>query len=57
MKELLALLKVKSIISLLSMFVFCYLSIKGTIESKDFMLILGMIITYYFNKDQKQDPQ
>lgn len=51
MKEL---LKVKSIISLVSVFTFTYLSIIGKIDPKDFMLILGMIITYYFNKDQKE---
>lgn len=57
MKELKALLKVKTIITLLVFGVFAYLSIVGKIEAKDFMLILGMVATYYFNKDQKQDPQ
>jgi hypothetical protein len=54
MKELKALLKVKTIITLLVFGVFAYLSIVGKIEAKDFMLILGMVATYYFNKDSKE---
>ena len=54
MQEIRDLLKVKTIISLLAMGVFSYLSIIGRIEPKDFMIILGMIITYYFNKDLKE---
>lgn len=56
MKELKALLKVKTIITLLVFGVFSYLSIVGKIEAKDFMLILGMVATYYFNKDNKEAP-
>jgi hypothetical protein len=56
MKELKALLKVKTIITLLVFGVFAYLSIVGKIEAKDFMLILGMVATYYFNKDNKKQP-
>ncbi len=56
MKELKALLKVKTIITLLVFGVFAYLSIVGKIEAEDFMLILGMVATYYFNKDSKEAP-
>lgn len=44
------LLKVKSIITLLSFVAFFYLSISGRISIDNFMLILGMIATYFFNK-------
>lgn len=54
MKEL---LKIKSIITLMTFGVFAYLSIVGKIDPKDFMLILGMVATYYFNKDQKEQPK
>ena len=47
MKELKALLKVKTIITLLVFGVFSYLSIVEKIEPKDFMPILGMVATYY----------
>ena len=54
MKEkLLELLKVKSIITILTFISFFYLSITGKIGNDNFMLILGMIATYFFNKDNK----
>ena len=58
MKEKLAnslidLLKVKSIITILSFLAFFYLSITNRIATSDFMLILSMIGTYFFNKDSK----
>ena len=34
--------------------VFCYLAVIGKIDSNQFMLILGMVFTYYFNKDNKE---
>ncbi len=45
------LLKVKSIITLLTFVAFFYLSVTGKIGSDNFMLIIGMIATYFFNKD------
>lgn len=51
-KKLLDLLKVKSIITLLTFITFIYLSIVGRINSDNFMLILGMISTYFFNKNK-----
>lgn len=51
--SLIALLKVKSIITLISFVAFVYLSVTGKISSDNFMLILGMIATYFFNKDKK----
>lgn len=55
MKENFAkLIKTKTIISLVSTGVFSYLAIVGKIDSKDFMMIFAMIITYFFNKDTKE---
>ena len=54
LKALIELLKVKSIITILSFLVFLYLAIIGKINSDNFMLILSMIATYFFNKDIKQ---
>ena len=51
---LISLLKVKSIITLISFIAFFYLSITGKISVDNFMLILGMIATYFFNKDNKE---
>lgn len=54
-KSLIDLLKVKSIITLLSFIAFVYLSIKGKIDVDNFMLILGMIATYFFSKAKKDE--
>lgn len=55
MKEkLVELLKVKSLITVMVFIVFSYLSIIGKIDAKDFMIVLGMIATYYFTKPDKQ---
>lgn len=51
---LVSLLKVKSIITLLTFGAFFYLSITEKIQVDNFMLILGMIATYFFNKDNNK---
>lgn len=48
--NLINLIKVKSIITLLTFSAFFILSIKGKIGIDNFMLILGMISTYFFNR-------
>ena len=53
--NLIELLKVKSIITILSFLTFLYLSINEKIDTNNFMLILGMISTYFFNKDKKNN--
>ena len=53
-KALIDLLKVKSIITLLSFVAFFYLSIIGKIGKDNFMLILGMIATYFFNRNKSE---
>lgn len=51
---LILLLKVKSIITLLTFVAFFYLSVTEKISVDNFMLILGMIATYFFNKDKNE---
>lgn len=53
LEAIINLLKVKSIITLLTFGAFFILALKGIIDLDNFMLILGMITTYFFNKDQK----
>lgn len=56
-KALIDLLKVKSIITLLSFIAFFYLSIAGKIDSDNFMMILGMITTYFFTKKNNTEEE
>lgn len=53
-ESLIKLLKVKSIITILTFVAFFYLSITDKIGRDNFMLIMGMIATYFFNKDNKE---
>lgn len=53
MKEKFAkLIDVKSIVTLVLTGIFSYLAIIGVIESKDFMIIFAMIMTYFFTKNK-----
>ena len=49
--SIIELLKVKSIITILTFSAFFYLSISDKMGIDNFMLIIGMIATYFFNKD------
>lgn len=51
--NLCALLKIKSLISLASAGVFCYLAIVGKISPENAMTIIVMVFTYFFTKDIK----
>jgi hypothetical protein len=56
-ERLTKLLEVKSIVTFGIIGLVIYLGVKGTIEAKDVMLLAGMIITYFFNKDvTKENP-
>ena len=56
MNALINLIKVKSIITLLAFGAFFVLSVNEQIDIDNFMLILGMISTYFFSrKDIKTD--
>ncbi|MBP3461853.1 MAG: hypothetical protein J6K21_05575 [Bacilli bacterium] len=45
------LIKVKSIITLMTFTAFFYLTINNQIDIDNFMLILGMISTYFFSRN------
>lgn len=51
MKEL---LKVKSIVTLVVMFVFTYLALVKVLDPKDVMIIVTAVITYYFAKGKSE---
>lgn len=46
--KLIKLLNVKSIVTIFTTLVFCYLSIVGKIDTEAFMTIFIMIISFYF---------
>lgn len=45
------LLKVKSIVTIICMLVFAYLSITKSLESKDVMIVITAVTTYLYNKN------
>lgn len=45
------LLKIKSIITLVILFVFVYCVINGIISAENIMVIISMVITFYFAKN------
>ena len=49
-KALIQLLKVKSIVTIMILGVFCYLALRGEIEPEYFATVLSAIVTYYFTK-------
>ncbi len=53
--QLCELLKVKSIITIIAFMAFFYLAITSRLDTDNFMLVLGMITTYFFNKDQNKE--
>ncbi|MEG0153542.1 MAG: hypothetical protein RR744_10305 [Cellulosilyticaceae bacterium] len=53
MKRLADLLKIKNIITLMATVVFVVLALDGRIGTDNVMLVVGMVFTYFFNKDIK----
>lgn len=53
MKELRALLKVKSIMTLCVMGVFVYLSVTDRVDTAVTSSVITAVITYYFTKENK----
>jgi hypothetical protein len=47
------LMEVKSLITFGIIGTVIYLAVKGTVEAKDMVLFGGIIITYFFTKDNK----
>jgi hypothetical protein len=48
LKNLAALVKVKTIVTLLLTIVFCVLSLIGVISGSDFLTVFMMVIAFYF---------
>ena len=48
--KLIKLIDLKSIITILLIGVFCFLTVKGDISSDEFIPIVTMILTFYFVK-------
>lgn len=51
-KALIDLIKVKTVITLAITIVFCYLAIKTILPIETTTMVIGMVFTYYFNKDK-----
>lgn len=49
------LLKVKSIVTIATLAVFCVLSIRGDIDSDNFMTIFTVIVSFYFGTKYEQN--
>lgn len=57
MQELKRLIDLKSIITIILVCVFSFLTIVGRITADQFLPILTMIITFYFAKQEKQETK
>lgn len=53
--NLAALLKVKSLLTVVMTIVFAILSIRGVIESKDILTVFPMIVSFYFGTQAKKE--
>lgn len=55
-KEKLAkLLNIKSLVTLFTTLIFCYLAVAGTIVADQFMLVFTTIIAFYFGTQANKD--
>lgn len=43
-------LQIKKIIALLTTIVFCYLAVKGTLSSTEFLSVFTLVIGFYFGQ-------
>lgn len=55
--RIMELLKVKSIVTIAALFVFCFLSVRGDIDSDKFMTIFTVIISFYFGTKYEQNSK
>jgi len=53
-KNLAALLKVKTIVTLVVMGVFAVLALRGTIDAENVMVILSMVVSFYFGTQHEK---
>jgi len=52
---LVKLINVKTIVTLLMLVVFSALALLGRINAQEFMTVFVMVITYYFNRKEKEE--
>lgn len=48
LKSLVALIKVKTIVTIIVSFVFAFLALRGDIEPDNVMIIVSMVVSFYF---------
>lgn len=51
------LLKIKSIITLGVLILFIYLAVKQILPVETSSMVIGMVFTYYFNKDKNKNER
>ena len=57
LKNLAALLKVKTIVTLVVIAVFAVLALNGSLRPEDVMLVISMVVSFYFGtQHEKQNP-
>ena len=54
LKNLAALLKVKTIVTLVVVMVFTVLSIRGSISADNVMIIVSMVVSFYFGTQHEK---
>lgn len=52
--KLIELFKVKSIVTIALTVVFCILSIRGTVNTQDFLTVFTVVISFYFGTKHEQ---
>ena len=54
LKNLANLIKVKTIVTLMVVAVFSFLSIRGTISADNVMIIISMVVSFYFGTQHEK---
>lgn len=54
LKNLAALIKVKTIVTLVVIAVFAVLALNGTIEADNVMIIISMVVSFYFGTQHEK---
>lgn len=54
LKNLAALIKVKTIVTLVVIAVFAYLAVKGTIAADNVMIVVSSVIAFYFGTQHEK---
>ena len=55
-QNLAALLKVKTIVTLVVIGVFATLSLRGTISADNAMIVISMVVSFYFGTQHEKTP-